>query len=123
MTIQSSRRRVLHGLLAAGTAALLPSFAIAAPGRTVRIGYQKSSTLITLLKAGSVLEKRLEPLGVKVTWHEFTSGLPLLEALNVGSVECTVMSGKLASHAITGSPPLNDIHGYPATRHPLPPSV
>lgn len=43
--------------------------------------------------------------------------------LNVGSVECTVMSGKLASHAITGSPPLTDIHGYPANRHPLPPSA
>lgn len=43
--------------------------------------------------------------------------------LNVGSVECTVMSGKLASHAITGSPPLSDIHGYPAGRQPLPPSA
>lgn len=87
MTIHASRRKVLTGLLAAGTAALLPGFARAAANRTVRIGYQKSSTLITLLKAGSVLEKRLEPLGVKVTWHEFTSGLPLLEALNVGSVD------------------------------------
>jgi uncharacterized protein with NAD-binding domain and iron-sulfur cluster len=43
--------------------------------------------------------------------------------VNVGSVECTVMSGKLASHAITGSPPLNDIPGYPANRHPLPPTA
>lgn len=41
--------------------------------------------------------------------------------LNVGSVECTVMSGKLASHAITGSPPLSQIPGYPANRKPLPP--
>ena len=41
--------------------------------------------------------------------------------LNVGSVECTVMSGKLASHAITGSPPLAQIPGYPADRKPLPP--
>ena len=32
--------------------------------------------------------------------------------LNVGSVECTVMSGKLASHAITGFPALADIPGY-----------
>lgn len=34
--------------------------------------------------------------------------------LNVGSVECTVMSGKLASHAITGLPNLADIPGYQA---------
>ena len=33
--------------------------------------------------------------------------------LNVGSVECTVMSGRLASHALTGSPALSDITGYP----------
>lgn len=33
--------------------------------------------------------------------------------LNVGSVECTVMSGRLASHAITGFPALADIPGYP----------
>ena len=33
--------------------------------------------------------------------------------LNVGSVEGTVMGARLASHAITGSPPLKDIIGYP----------
>jgi len=34
--------------------------------------------------------------------------------LNVGSVECAVMSGRLASWGITGSPPLSAIPGYPA---------
>lgn len=34
--------------------------------------------------------------------------------LNVGSVEGTVMSGRLASHALTGQPPLSHIVGYPA---------
>jgi uncharacterized protein with NAD-binding domain and iron-sulfur cluster len=36
--------------------------------------------------------------------------------LNVGSVECAVMSGRLASHAITGLPALADIPGYPAPK-------
>lgn len=54
---------------------------------TVRIGYQKSSTLLTIVKSRGTLEQRLAPLGVKVTWHEFSSGLPLLEALNVGGVD------------------------------------
>lgn len=36
--------------------------------------------------------------------------------LNVGSVEDTVMSGKLTSHAISGSPALASIVGYPASR-------
>ncbi|WCM95213.1 aliphatic sulfonate ABC transporter substrate-binding protein [Acidovorax sp. NCPPB 2350] len=53
----------------------------------VRIGYQKSSTLTVVLKARGVLERRLAPLGVAPTWHEFTSGLPLLEALNLGHID------------------------------------
>ena len=67
--------------------ALSPLLAQSAPDTTVRIGYQKSSTLITILKARGTLEKELAPLGVKVSWHEFASGLPLLEALNVGAVD------------------------------------
>lgn len=55
--------------------------------QTVRIGYQKSSTLIAVLKIQGTLEKQLAPLGVKPSWHEFTSGLPLLEALNLDNVD------------------------------------
>lgn len=87
MALTLSRRRLL-ALAAAGAAGALASrIAGAADGTTLRIGYQKSSTLITLLKTWGTLEKRLGPLGVTVSWHEFTSGLPLLEALNVGSVD------------------------------------
>ncbi|UOH76154.1 aliphatic sulfonate ABC transporter substrate-binding protein [Acinetobacter schindleri] len=56
---------------------------------TVRIGYQRSSTLMTLLKETGELEKKLAEKNVKVSWHEFTSGQPLAEALNVGSVDVT----------------------------------
>ncbi|MCD5993501.1 aliphatic sulfonate ABC transporter substrate-binding protein [Pseudomonas sp. CDFA 602] len=54
---------------------------------TLRIGYQKSSTLITLLKTQGTLDKALAQQNIEVTWHEFPSGLPLLEALNVGNVD------------------------------------
>ena len=53
----------------------------------LRIGYQKSSTLLALLKAQGTLEKQLAGQGVNITWHEFTSGLPLAESLNVGNVD------------------------------------
>jgi sulfonate transport system substrate-binding protein len=53
----------------------------------IRIGLQKSSTLIAILRANGELEKALAPLGVKVTWHEFSSGLPLLESLGVGNLD------------------------------------
>jgi len=39
------------------------------------------------LRANGELEKALAPLKVRVSWHEFTSGLPLLEALNLGNVD------------------------------------
>ena len=77
------RRRTLLTLLA-----MLPLTALAQnPSSTLRIGYQKSSTLLTVLKLRGQLEQDLAPLGVKISWHEFSSGLPLLEALNVGGVD------------------------------------
>lgn len=75
------------GATAAGTATSV--FAQGTPARssTVRIGYQKSSTLIAVLKVQGALEKQLAPLNVNVSWHEFTSGLPLLEALNLDNLD------------------------------------
>jgi sulfonate transport system substrate-binding protein len=57
--------------------------------RTVRIGFQKSSTLIMVLKAQGKLEQALAKTGVKVEWAEFMAGPPLLEALNVGAIDMT----------------------------------
>ncbi|MDZ5605467.1 aliphatic sulfonate ABC transporter substrate-binding protein [Pseudomonas sp. RP23018S] len=74
-----------HLALALLTSALLPGLASAE--QTLRIGYQKSSTLLTLLKAQGSLEQRLKAEGVRISWHEFPSGLPLLEALNLGNVD------------------------------------
>jgi sulfonate transport system substrate-binding protein len=82
-----ARRRQL---LVAGLAAALPLVtgrSLAADPDRLRIGFQKSSTLMILLKSRGILEKALEPLKVQVSWHEFTSGLPLLEALNVGAID------------------------------------
>ena len=53
----------------------------------IRIGYQKSSTLTSILKANGDLDKALAPLNVRISWHEFTSGLPLLEAINTGNID------------------------------------
>lgn len=70
---------LVTGVAAAQTTAPTPS--------TLRIGFQRSSTLIAILKANGGLEKALAPLGVQVSWHEFTSGLPQLEALNTGNID------------------------------------
>jgi sulfonate transport system substrate-binding protein len=71
-------------------AAVAVASATAAKAQTsdsIRIGYQKSSTLTAILKTNGELEKALAPLGVRVSWHEFSSGLPLLEAINTGNVD------------------------------------
>jgi sulfonate transport system substrate-binding protein len=54
--------------------------------KVVRIGFQKYGKLVLLKSKGS-LEARLKALGYGVTWTEFPSGPPLLEAINVGAID------------------------------------
>jgi len=70
----------LIGLLAFGGPAW------AGEAKVVRVGYQKSGALV-LAKNEGALEKALQPLGYTVEWKEFTSGPPLIEALNGGSID------------------------------------
>ena len=73
-------------LLTALAFACLMTLTAHAQERVVRIGYQKYGTLVSL-KARGTLEPRLKALGYRVTWSEFPSGPPLLEALNAGAVD------------------------------------
>jgi sulfonate transport system substrate-binding protein len=50
----------------------------------LRMGYQQSGDLVRITK---VLEKRLEPIGVKVEWAQFAQGPQLMEAMNVGRID------------------------------------
>jgi len=83
--------RSVHGiyrwLFALGSALCLLSFSLCSHAEVLRIGYQKSSTLMIILKSQGTLEKQLAPLGIQVQWNEFSSGQPLLEALNAGSID------------------------------------
>lgn len=87
MTMTRLSRR---GLVSALGAAFLLRGTRASRGQgtdRLRIGFQRSSTLTYLLKLNGELEKALAPLNVTVSWHEFTSGLPILEALNLGNID------------------------------------
>jgi sulfonate transport system substrate-binding protein len=71
---------------AASAAALLPQARAEAGVKEIRIGYQKNGVLvITRQQAG--LEKHFASQGIEVKWIEFSSGPPMLEAMNVGSVD------------------------------------
>jgi sulfonate transport system substrate-binding protein len=81
------RRLILRaGAIAAPLALASRPFATAATNGVLKVGYQKSSTSLVLLKGRGWLEKQLAPLGYDVTWAEFPSGPPMLEALGAGAV-------------------------------------
>ena len=82
--ITAFRRRLMLAL-AATLLAAVPAFAQGTD--TLRIGYQKSASLLALQKAQGTLEKRLATLNVAIKWVEFPAGPQLLEGLNVGSVD------------------------------------
>jgi sulfonate transport system substrate-binding protein len=82
----SMRKALLRSL-----AALLIAVPALPPGRfaadkLVRIGHRKPSAQF-ILKSNGTLEAGLKPFGYSVSWAEFTSGLALLEALNVGAID------------------------------------
>ncbi|MEX6666993.1 hypothetical protein [Pseudomonas sp. W2-17] len=60
---------IRNALLTGLVAAMASGFALSASAReTVRIGYQKSSTLITLLKTQGTLEEALGKDNIDITW-------------------------------------------------------
>ncbi|QWG19580.1 sulfonate ABC transporter substrate-binding protein [Bradyrhizobium sediminis] len=54
--------------------------------KEIRIGYQKNGVLV-IARQQAALEKHFAPRGIEVKWVEFSSGPPMLEAMNVGSVD------------------------------------
>jgi sulfonate transport system substrate-binding protein len=81
-----SRRDTLKLFASAAAIAALPALPTRAATGEFRIGWQKGGVL-ALAKAEGALEKRLAPLGLTVTWNEFTSGPPLLEALGANALD------------------------------------
>jgi sulfonate transport system substrate-binding protein len=64
--------------------------AIAASGaelpKELHIGYQKVGPML-ILKEQGLLDKRLAAQGIAVTWVQFQSGPPIIEALNAGAID------------------------------------
>jgi sulfonate transport system substrate-binding protein len=83
------RRRVFlkqsSAALVMSMTGLCPALAAQSP-RQLRIGYQKNGVLV-IARQQELLERALAPLGVAVVWTEFSSGPPLLEAMNAGSID------------------------------------
>lgn len=54
--------------------------------KEIRIGYQKNGVLV-IARQQANLENHFKPLGIEVKWVEFSSGPPMMEAMNVGSID------------------------------------
>jgi len=87
-----------------------------AADRELHIGYQKYGTLV-LEKARGTLEKRLAPLGVKVTWTEFLGGPALLEAMGAGSVDFGIAGDAPPIFGQAGGVPLVYVGVEPPSPH------
>ena len=76
----------LQPVLRVLAALALAASSMAAHAEDLRIGYQKSSFNLIVLKSRGTLEQKLGT-GTTVKWVEFPAGPQLLEALNAGSVD------------------------------------
>jgi len=54
--------------------------------REIRVGYQKNGVLV-IARQRAALENHFRPQGIDVKWVEFSSGPPMMEAMNVGSID------------------------------------
>jgi hypothetical protein len=84
-----SKRTFLKNILAVSMAAIALSpaslLAQSAP-KEIRIGYQKNG-LLYLAKETGQLDDAFKAKGLTLKWVEFSFGPPLLEALNLGSID------------------------------------
>lgn len=79
-----SRRSLVWGL-AASSVPLIAGPARSGSIETLTLGFQKTGIPLVARQL-KIFERRFEPKGIKVNWVEFTSGLNLLQAMDLGSV-------------------------------------
>ena len=80
-----TRRHILATTLLLATALATPARAEDKPAE-IRIGTQKGG-FFPAVRQRQTLENAFKPLGIEIKWIDFQFGPPLLEAVNVGSVD------------------------------------
>ena len=81
-----SRRTFVGASAIAALAGFTGAPALAEIPNEIRIGYQKNGVLV-VARQQAVLEKHFAPSGIAISWIDFPSGPPMLEAMNAGSVD------------------------------------
>ena len=84
-------------------------------GRTViKIGYQALG-LLTLLKARGTLDKSFAQSGIDVEWKQYPGGLQIVEALQAGQVDLSVVGEGPPAFALARGVPLAYLAAEPAS--------
>ncbi|WP_291690286.1 aliphatic sulfonate ABC transporter substrate-binding protein [Bradyrhizobium sp.] len=83
------KRRELLKLSLAGAASVALSPAARAEDlpKVIRVGTQKGGFFFPAVRQRHTIEDAFKPLGIEIQWLDFQFGPPLLEAINVGSVD------------------------------------
>jgi sulfonate transport system substrate-binding protein len=81
----TTRRTILSGALVLAALAISPVHAKDKP-KEIRIGTQKGG-FFPAVRQRHTVEDAFKPFGIEVKWVDFQFGPPLLEAINVGSVD------------------------------------
>src|SRR3954470_21566925 len=83
----TTRRSIIAGMLTLALLAILPARVQAQDKPTeIRIGTQKGG-FFPAVRQRRTVEDVFKPLGIEIKWIDFQFGPPLLEAVNVGSVD------------------------------------
>ena len=81
------RREFLRAAFGTAATAVFSSRARAeADLKEIRVGYQKNGVLV-IARQRATLEEHFRLQGIAVKWVEFSSGPPMMEAMNVGSID------------------------------------
>jgi len=113
------KRRTLLAAVPLAAPALLLGKKSAAAAETLNIGYQKLSLSLVLARINGSLEAKLKPLGYSVNWSEFTSGPPLLEALNAGAVDLGYTGEPPPIFAQAAGTPISYVAGTDPSPHSI----
>jgi sulfonate transport system substrate-binding protein len=125
MKFTSTRRRALAASIGA---AAITTFAFAgiAQAQTqgqalpseVRIGFQKGSAVLVLVRKQQAIEARLKALGVtSVKWVEFQFGPPMLEAMGAGAIDLGSVGDTPPIFAQAGGSSLVYVAATPSAQH------
>jgi sulfonate transport system substrate-binding protein len=121
MNLESLRRRSLVAIISSAALVGLgfAGSAIAQPlPSEVRIGFQKGSAVLVLVRKQQAIETRLKALGVQsVKWVEFQFGPPMLEAMGAGAVDLGSVGDTPPIFAQAGGSDLVYVAATPSSQH------